>query len=141
MLVCQNIIGSQAAAPALKFLFENNFLGFFKVLPRAKFFSALTRRVIERGLPWNNARAHKLFSPSPICGEEMRDCAEPSSEVMKNLFGDSARKDRDEFFGCQPIIFLSCDCPRIVEGKNTSRPEAQFMVRLRRVILLLPLKV
>jgi hypothetical protein len=30
-------------------------------------------------------------------GEEMRDCAELLSEVMKNLFGDAARKDSGEF--------------------------------------------
>jgi hypothetical protein len=84
MLVCQNTIGSRAAAPALKFLFENNSFGIFSKFCRATFFS-LTGRVIERGLRWNNVRAYKLFSPSAICGEEMRDCAEPLSEVMKNL--------------------------------------------------------
>jgi hypothetical protein len=91
MLVCPNAVGSRAAAPALNFLFENNSFGiFFKVLPREEIFSALTGRVIERGLFWNNAPACKLFSLSAICGEEMRDCAELLSEVMKNLFGGAA---------------------------------------------------
>ena len=111
-------MGFRVAAPALKFLFENNSFGiFFKVLTRGKFFSALTGRVIERGLFWNNARACKLFSLSAICGEEMRDCAEPLSEVMKNLFGGSARKDSDEFLAVGRSYFWAV----IVQGSSRVR--------------------
>jgi hypothetical protein len=44
-------MGFRAAQPALQFLFENNSFGIFSKFCRAdKFFSALTGRVIERGL-------------------------------------------------------------------------------------------
>lgn len=74
MLVYQKTTGFRAAEPALKFLFENNSFGIF--------FSA---------------RACKLFSLFAICGEAMRERAEPLSAVMKNLFGDSARKNSGEY--------------------------------------------
>lgn len=62
----------------------------------------------------------------PVCDLQRRNarCAELLSEVMKNLLGDSARKDSGAFLD---VGRGSCDCPRIVEGKNASRPKAQFM--------------
>jgi len=94
MLVYQKTTGFSGRGAGVEiFCLKTILLGFFSKFCRAeKLFSALTGRVIERGLSWNSARACKLFSVSAICGEAMRDCAELLSEAIKNPFGDSVRE-------------------------------------------------
>ena len=98
-------LGFRAAAPELKFLFDNNsFAIFFKVLLREKFFSFDRAGDRARFVLEPCPRMQTIF-PAAIAGEEMRDCAELLSEVRKNLLGDAARKDGGAFLDVSRASF------------------------------------